>query len=78
MLNRVEQYGEWQHRRWFGQLPAGAIEGRRAKKEPPKMGGSFEKEEGLFSEAIRQADFGSMIETGFVLPFALKIRIRGR
>ena len=58
-------------------MPAGAIEERRAKKEPPKMGGSFCRAEGLFSEAVRQTDFGSMIEAGLVVPAALKIRIRG-
>jgi len=49
-------------------LPAGAIEERRAKKEPPNQGGSFGKEEGVISESISQADLYGVAICGVYLP----------
>ena len=34
--------------------------------------------QGVILKSVSQSNFRSMIETGFVLPFALKIGIRGR
>ena len=48
-------------------MPAGSIEERRAKKEPPKMGSSFGKEEGVISESISQADLYGVAISGVYL-----------